>query len=51
MCHLVYVLVNFFRAKSSGKNAVFVCCKRIPFNGLVIEGVVKIIMVSIGKFQ
>ena len=39
----------FFRTKLSGKNAVLYCCKNIPFNGLVIEGVVKIVMVSIGN--
>ena len=29
---------------------MFYCCKkRIPLNGLIIEGVTKIVMVSIGK--
>ncbi|CAK8683359.1 transmembrane protein 45B-like isoform X2 [Clavelina lepadiformis] len=35
--------------RKRGSNGVFYCCKgRIPFSGIVIEGIIKVFMVSIG---
>ena len=43
-------MTTIFRGKSPEKHGVFYCCsKQIPFSGLVIEGLIKVVMTSIGK--